>query len=141
MSALVVDASVAVKWFAPEEGWQRAEALSASGCRLIAPRLIKLEVANAFRRKVREGVMAVEQALDRVGILGRYLDEVVDEEDLIEAAFTRAAALDHPIYDLIYLETARRYDAVMVTADKRLIQKLDGSGDARLVRSLDRWEA
>ncbi|NNM74104.1 type II toxin-antitoxin system VapC family toxin [Enterovirga sp. DB1703] len=139
--SLVVDASVAVKWFVREEHSDRARELAESGAHLIAPRLIQLEVANALRRKVRDRVMAAEQALGRMAVLASYLDRLVDEQDVLTAAFMRAAALDHPIYDLIYLETARRYDAVMVTADQRLVQKLDGLGDGRLVRQLDRWEA
>ena len=139
ISAFVVDASVAVKWFVPEEGSADAEALAASGNRLIAPRLLRLEVANAFRRKIQDGMMVLPQAHDRLDVLAGYLDHFVDEQHMLIEAMNAAAALRHPIYDILYLETARRHDAVMVTADRRLIRKLGASEDARLVCHLTDW--
>jgi predicted nucleic acid-binding protein len=44
---LVVDASVAVKWYVPELDSQRAHLILAGGHRLIAPDLLLAEVGNA----------------------------------------------------------------------------------------------
>jgi len=48
---IVVDASVAVKWFFPEAGTAEAQQVLASGDRLAAPALIRVEVAAAIARK------------------------------------------------------------------------------------------
>ena len=49
---LAVDAGVAVKWLAAEEGSDAADRLLANGGDLYAPRLMASEVANAPWRKV-----------------------------------------------------------------------------------------
>lgn len=55
--ALVVDASVAVKWLVPEEHSEAAARLTVSGEDLHAPRLLAAELANALWRKARLGDM------------------------------------------------------------------------------------
>ena len=50
-----------------------------------------------------------------------------------------ACALKHPIYDLIYLEAARRLNAQLVTADRRFTAKIAGTDLARHVTFLSDW--
>jgi predicted nucleic acid-binding protein len=50
---LVVDASVAFKWFADEEGPDRAVALLDRGEPMVAPELILAEVCNAAWKSLR----------------------------------------------------------------------------------------
>ena len=52
MTSLVIDASVAVKWFTLEADSDPAKQVLRSGLTLLAPRLIVTEVANALARKV-----------------------------------------------------------------------------------------
>ena len=52
---LVVDASVAVKWFVEEEYTTDAVRLLEQGHQLYAPRLLASEVGNTLWRKVRTG--------------------------------------------------------------------------------------
>ena len=52
---LVVDASVACRWFVEEEGSVQAEALLTGDEGLVAPDLIIAEVCNAAWRKLRTG--------------------------------------------------------------------------------------
>ena len=66
---LVIDASVALKWFAKEEGHAEARAIVASDERLIAPDLVVVEAVNGAWSKWRRGeldaadVARVAQAL------------------------------------------------------------------------------
>jgi predicted nucleic acid-binding protein len=48
----VVDASVAVKWYFPEPGAEAAESVGLGSEELVAPALIRVEVAAAITRKV-----------------------------------------------------------------------------------------
>ncbi|KIZ41031.1 MULTISPECIES: type II toxin-antitoxin system VapC family toxin [Rhodopseudomonas] len=139
MSDFVVDASVAVKWFTAEVDSLVADDLSASGHRLFAPRLIMTEVANALGRKVLAGPMSMAEALDNLRSLPNYFDEMLPVDDLVAPALENSCALRHPIYDLIYLETARRLDAQLVTADRRFATKLAGSELAHHVTLLSDW--
>ncbi len=139
MSDFIVDASVAVKWFVAETDSLVADELSASNHRLFAPRLILTEVANALGRKAMTGLMSAAEACVYLRSLPQYFDDVLAVDGLIEPALENACAIRHPIYDLIYLEAARRLDAQLVTADRRFIAKIAGTDFARHVTLLSDW--
>jgi predicted nucleic acid-binding protein len=69
----------------------------------------------------------------------RLTDDVLAVDDLIEPALENACAIRHPIYDLIYLEAARRLDAQLITADHKFTAKIAGTGFARHVTLLSGW--
>ena len=56
MKGVVVDASVAVKWYLTEVGSDSAFALLADAKSLHAPQLLEIEVANAFLKNVIKGL-------------------------------------------------------------------------------------
>jgi predicted nucleic acid-binding protein len=141
VSDLVIDASVAVKWFVPEEASEKADEVSASEHTLLAPRLIMTEVANALARKVIQKLITPLEAEEYIRTLPQFLAGLLDVDDLIEAALRNACNYRHPIYDFIYLEAARRRDTKMLTADQRLIARVKGTELAKLVVSLSEWRA
>ena len=140
MNTAVIDASVAVKWFVPEEFSERADALAESGWTLMAPRLVLMEVANTFWKKTRRQLMTVEDAQEHLAALPRFFDSLFEHHDLIAPALSLACTLDHPVYDFIYLSGARRRDALMVTADRKLVDRLKGSPLADHIVHLADWE-
>ena len=107
--------------------------------RLVAPRLITTEIANALARKTMQGMLSRQEAVYHFSTLPALLPELIDIDDLIMPAFENACVLRHPIYDLIYLETARRLDAQLITADRRFIAKLAGTDLARNITLLSDW--
>ena len=115
----VVDASVAVKWLVVEEDADVARELATSGQELHAPRLMASEIANALWRKARVGEMERRAA----GILLANLPDMPvrwnDDETVGADAVRLALALDHPVYDCMYLALAHRIGATVVTADRR----------------------
>lgn len=132
MSALVIDASIAVKWLVEEEG--TAEALALRGrARLIAPDLLVAECANILWKKVRRRELTRDEAL----LAGRLLQgadiELVSMRPLLAAALRLALELDHPAYDCAYLALAVERDCRFVTADRGLLRKL-GSVRRRTLR-------
>ena len=135
----VVDASVAVKWFVPEDGSDRADEVARGRFLLFAPKLVLIEVANAFWKKIRRGLMTEAEAQDRLSALPRYFDLLVDEEQFLPSALSLSAAFDHPVYDFIYLEAARHHGAVLLTADRRFIGKLSGTSHSDLTADLADW--
>lgn len=141
MTGFVIDASVALKWFVPEELSDEAEALAGVGARLIAPRLIFTELANAFWKKVRADLVQIDQAAADLKSAARYFNEIADHEDLLPEALASACLLRHPVYDLIYLELARKRGFTMVTADSRLIAILRNSPLAGTAVHLSTWRA
>ncbi len=141
MSDLVIDASVAVKWFVSEEASDKADEVSSSNHTLLAPRLIMIEVANAFARKAIQKLITPLEAAEYVRTLPRFLAGLLDVDDLIEPALQNACNHGHPIYDFIYLEAARRRDTKMLTADQKFIAKVKGTNLAKLVMPLSEWRA
>jgi predicted nucleic acid-binding protein len=141
VSDLVIDASVAVKWFVSEEGSDKADEVSASDYTLLAPRLILIEVANALARKAIQKLITPLEAAEYVRTLPQFLAGLLDVDDLIEPALHNACSHRHPIYDFVYIEAARRRDTRMLTADQKLIAKVKGTNIAKLVIPLSEWRA
>jgi len=138
---LVIDASVAVKWFVSEEASDKADEVSASDATLLAPRLIMPEVANALARKAMQQLITPLEAAEYVRTLPRFLAGLLDVDELIEPALQHACNYRHPIYDFVYLEAARRRDTKMLTADQKFIEKIKGTDLAQFVISLSEWRA
>lgn len=87
---VVIDASVAVKWYVAEAWRNEARNVLASAAELIAPDIILTEVANALRRKVTEGTVTKEQALNALDDLPASFSRIVHAEQTLRAAFDLA---------------------------------------------------
>ena len=135
--SLVVDASVACKWFVEEEGSTAAESLLASDGTLIAPDLIVAEVCSAIWKKCRAGAMTSDQAAAVMDTLPGFFDDLVPCRQLGGRSLALAEALDHPVYDCFYLALAEREDTVAVTADARLLGRIAGTAWAARFVGLD----
>jgi predicted nucleic acid-binding protein len=132
---IVIDASVAVKWFLPEAESDQATALLAQHETEIAvPDIFVTEVSGAlvrranmdkiFRRNV--DVMIAE-------FLGMWRDEdyAVHRPGPEQFAGATAMAMDlgHPLKDCLYLVLAMELDCDLVTADARFAGKARGAYD------------
>lgn len=124
---LIIDASVALKWFVEEEGSSPAAKVLAGSDLLLAPDLIVAEVANAAWRAVRLGVMLPEQQDYAASRLMLAFDELTPLGPLVRRAVAISRALDHPVYDCFYLALAEERDAHLMTADRRLLQRIAGT--------------
>jgi len=134
----VVDASVALKWFIQEDGSAEASALLTGPHTLIAPDLIIAEVANAGWKAVRSGGMTLDQH-DQVAIrLPLAFDSLIPVTALAPRAVAISRALDHPVYDCFYMALAEDRQAVLVTADRRLLRRIQGTQWAPLAMDLYR---
>ena len=119
---LVIDASVAVKWVVPEPVSERAELLLDHG--LVAPDLLFAECANVLWEKVRRGELTKEEAEIAAQTLEQADLAVVSTRDCLALAASIAVELDHPAYDAVYLAVAEASDLRLVTADERLVRKV-----------------
>ncbi|QYU68559.1 type II toxin-antitoxin system VapC family toxin [Leptolyngbya sp. 15MV] len=121
MTVVVVDASVAVAWYVEEAGSAVARRLALSDRSLIAPGLLLLEIANALARMTATGAARNGFAGDVIRSLRQRRAVVLhDTEPLIIHAAALAEALQHPIYDCIYLALSQREGAALATFDRRL---------------------
>jgi predicted nucleic acid-binding protein len=135
---LVVDTSVAVKWVVPDDetegGTDAALALLEEG--LLAPDLLLAEFGNVMWKKLRRGQIEVQQAFDALRILPTIVS-VVPTGPYLDKAFEIAVALDHPVYDCIYLALAINEDCRMVTADRAFKASAERAGCGHRVDLLE----
>jgi len=121
MTSLIVDASVAVKWFFLEADSQRADSLRGGEFDFIAPELIIAEIGNAARKKRSRNEIDAAGAIFVIQRAPLIFASLVSIVDLAEAAMRLSATLLHPIYDCFYLALAERERAPIVSADARLL--------------------
>ena len=126
--SLIVDASVAVRWYLPEDGSAAAERILEREDDLIAPDLVLAEIANAVWKRVRKNEVTKDDALAIVERARIDFTEFVPIERLVVSAMALAADHNHPIYDCLYVALARREDALLVTADGRLAELAERVG-------------
>jgi predicted nucleic acid-binding protein len=141
MSELVVDASVALCWFAREAETKAANRLISSKRRLIAPSLMLAEIANGLWKKIRRGEMTAELAGIAMKEIRRFIPEVVDLGDLTATALELALELDHAVYDCCYLALAVGRGAPFITLDRPFIERIRKTKWARSVTHLADWAA
>lgn len=120
MTRVVVDASVAVKWFLPETHSQEALRLLDEGRELLAPDLIWAEVGNVLWKRWRGGELAAENARMILQDLRKLPLLIHPAEEIAETAWSLASGLDRSFYDSLYLALAASQSCSMVTADRRL---------------------
>ena len=89
MTALVIDASIAVKWVVEEDGTDLALALRQKA-RLMAPDLIVAECANILWKKVQRKELSKDKALIAARLLQSAEIELVPARALMESV-TRLA--------------------------------------------------
>ena len=130
MRACVIDASIAVKWLVKEEFSTQAMQLLFGETRLIAPDLIFAEAANALWKMQRRREIEVEQMERAINTL-RFSPVLIPTsmQELSVSAIRIAAELDHAVYDCYYLALAIRSKCTVVTADKRLLNKVRGRAE------------
>ena len=131
---ILIDASVALKWYLPEAGSSAAVELTKE--ELCAPSLILAEVANGLWKAERLKHLEAAAVRDGVATLPEVLSELTPLHLLIARASEIARHLDHPVYDCIYLAEAERRATKLVTADQRFLRRITNGEFGRLVRPL-----
>ena len=124
MRTVVVDASVAVKWYFRERGSDAAlQLLADEALELIGPEILPTEVANALLRRERENLLTASVTDDALKDLGRALSIPMRTDDLLLTAIGVSRELLHPLPDCMYLALAQVMHAQLVTADEKFASK------------------
>lgn len=124
---LVVDASVAFKWYYPEEDAEIAGALLERSERgeleLIAPEFLALELLNIIWKQLRRQAITARQADRAMEAIPEATITWVWDAPHLEAAYRLATAHDCSVYDALYLAVGEANDAMVITADRGLREK------------------
>jgi len=125
---VVVDASVAVKWYNLEEHTNKALQLrrdyAAHEVDLTAPYLVNYEVANSLRYNPDFGVEDLKAAV--ADLLDMHLNLMLLDEQQTKTASELALKYGVTFYDAVYLALAEAEETTFYTADDKLITKVGG---------------
>ena len=128
---IVVDASLAVRWFLDEPFSVEAAALLADGEEMLAPALFHVEVASTLVREAnidKSLAAPMRQAIDGLEglIASATVRLIATEPESLSAAAAMAIELGHPLKDCIYLALAMELGCDLVTCDARFAAKAKG---------------
>jgi predicted nucleic acid-binding protein len=137
---LVLDASVALKWFLPDaDEHHRAQAnavlwdAARGAVDLVQPPHFLAEVAAVLTRK------RADTAHRDLVLLRQLPWETADDAATFRTAIELAARFDRHLFDTLYHAAAlEQDDALFLTADERYIRSVRGTPR---VRSLSEWPA
>jgi len=122
---IVVDASVAIKWYSIEQHTDKALAMREDYARqkidLVAPYLLLYEVGNALRYNPDFGLEDVRSALR--DLLAMQINFRMLDERMCEDAVELAYMLGLTFYDVSYVVLSRVEKCPLYTADDRLLSK------------------
>ena len=120
---IVVDASVAVKWFVAEADSDTALTLFRSGAVLVSPEYPLGEIGEVLVRHCRRcGMTAVEVRSSNDAITERLA--LRSPLRLIDLATTIALEASVSFYDALYVAAAESWHVPLVTADARLLNSV-----------------
>jgi predicted nucleic acid-binding protein len=115
---LIVDASVAVKWFLQESDSAAALALRGRDS-LIAPDFILLETHYVVWRSWRRGETTFDAVEGVIKALNEAFEHIEQSTTLLADAARISLGMTHPIYDCLYIAHAQRERATLITADEK----------------------
>ena len=118
---LVVDASLAIKWFLKEENSDKAliirENHISGKTLLIVPELIFLEVTNALRYKKLDlkKISYINKSLWEFQFKTQKIDKLI-----LDKTIENSIKYNITIYDALYVTLAQIHGTFLITADKEL---------------------
>lgn len=122
---IVVDASVAVKWYVQENYTTEAERLLDGSFDLRAPELMLPEFGNIIWKKFQRGDLTGSEADQIINAFGKQAITFHSHQSLLKASFTGAQLSGQTVYDWSYLALAVSLSCEFVTADERFYKALE----------------
>jgi predicted nucleic acid-binding protein len=125
MRNVVIDASVAAKWFLDEphstEALDILKKVLDDELSLLAPDHIYAEIGNTLWRRTNAGTVAVSDAQDFISDFLMIKITLVSTADLLSDAYHLAITYKRSTYDSLYLALSQREQCHFVTADEKLV--------------------
>lgn len=136
MSVYVVDASVVAAAFFDEEHAEAARALLAGEHELLAPDLLHVEFSNVAWKRFGRQEINTDEAIELLTDMMRLPIAIIPSTQIIQSALEIALHTGRTVYDSLYVAAAVASDAVMVTADRRLVNALANTPLGKHVRMI-----
>jgi predicted nucleic acid-binding protein len=131
LNALVVDASVAVKWALPQarepltdESVQLLKRFVDGQVEFIVPDIFWAEIGNVLWKGARQKRWGQSEAETAASQMGARNFATVSSHRLLPEALTIAFSFDRSLYDCLYVALAVESRTDLITADERLANAL-----------------
>ena len=131
MTTLVIDASVAAKWFLPatrepfaNEALQLLKRYASGDVQFLVPDLFWAESANIFWKAVRQARWPRSAGEAAIHALKERDFPTVSSLTLVDDALALSLTFDRSVYDSLYVALALSAKTNLVTADERLANAL-----------------
>jgi predicted nucleic acid-binding protein len=136
MKPIIIDASVAIKWFIPEDGSDAATRLFSKKYQMFAPDLIRPEVGNVIWKLYKRRLIDIDTAYQVMDDFLSMPIDICDNQPLIVSALEIAAETKITVYDSLYVALAAKIGGMMITADMRLLNSLDSTAYKPFIKLL-----
>jgi predicted nucleic acid-binding protein len=134
---LVIDAGVALRWYVEAPGTRDALALLERDEPLVAPDLLVAEVTSAAWRLANANEITREHGKRIAAAIAPSFDRLVASAQLASQAYALSSMLDQPVGACFYLALAELEKCVLVTADRRLLHRVEQTAFRSAVISLE----
>jgi predicted nucleic acid-binding protein len=128
MTSLVVDSSVAIKWFVPElystEARRVLDDYQTGSLSFLAPDLINAELGNIVWKKHLFQGLDANDAQAVIDEFRKVTFILTSTAALLEEAYRLAASHHRTVYDMLYLALSIRESCKYVTADERMVNAI-----------------
>lgn len=136
--AALLDTSVVVKWFIPEEDSEKAANLRLDHGRaellLHAPDILLMELANALRYSP---LMSAEEIPGVLSLFsGLEITIVPFSQDVLISSVALSLEHDLAVYDAYFLALAQALEMPLITADWRMLSRLTAEDGALSLGSI-----
>lgn len=121
---LIIDASVAAKWFVDEEYAEASLAVLDEKNSLHAPDFLLLEIDSIIGKWIRGGVLSVEEGNDIRNALRRFPIQFHPFVSFLDPAFAISVQTGRSVYDCLYVALAAVIKGRMITADRKLYNSI-----------------
>ncbi len=138
----MLDASVAAKWFLPDEPFsaialELLRSATAGTTEFIVPDLFFSECGNILWKAARRQRLSAEETLAAIRVIGDLETLTVPAGGLLEKTLQIARSYDRSFYDSLYLAVAVQQQGHLVTADEKLANATAAYLPVRWIGSLN----
>ena len=133
---VVIDASVALKWFVPENLRQTAMDILHTEEHIAAPDLLIPDIAELVFEKAKRNEITGLQVATILSSLQSSGLELIPALDMCTRAVEIARTLDRPVYRCLYVAAAERLDTTFITADLPFCAAAHDTGFGGVIRPL-----
>lgn len=129
---LIVDASIGIKWFKKEDekdvfmSMNLLKKYHAKDFEILIPDLFLFEVINALCINTSLSITGLQDVFTK--IMQLHFTVVIPDEQLFFSSIIISKSTGLSLYDSIYIGAAQNYNALLVTADKKILQNKNKYG-------------